>query len=67
MHKSESALENETQKILWDFEIQTDYLILARRPEVILIYKKERTFHLVDFAIPLDHRVKIKEIEKIDK
>ena len=27
MHKPESALENETHKILWDFEIQTDHLI----------------------------------------
>ena len=29
MHKSESVLENETYKILWDFEIQTDQQILA--------------------------------------
>ena len=29
MHKPESVLENETHKILWDFE--TDYLIPARR------------------------------------
>ena len=26
----ESVLENETHKILWNFEIQTDYLISAR-------------------------------------
>ena len=25
------VLENETYKILWDFEIQIDHLILARR------------------------------------
>ena len=29
MHKLETVLENETHKILWDFEIQTDYQILA--------------------------------------
>ena len=40
MHKSESFLENETHKIAWDFEIQTDYLILARRSELELINKK---------------------------
>ena len=30
MHNSESIQENEMHKILWDFEIQTDHLILAR-------------------------------------
>ena len=32
MHNSESVLENEMNKILWDKEIQTDHLISARRP-----------------------------------
>ena len=31
MHNSESTQENRTHKLLRDFEIQTDYLILARR------------------------------------
>ena len=30
MHNLESALENETYKILWDFEIRTDHLISTR-------------------------------------
>ena len=67
MHKPESVLENETHKILWDFEIQTDHLITARRPDLVLINKKKRTCHIVDFAVPADHRVKLKEIEKKDK
>ena len=33
MHNPESALENETHKFLSDFEIQTDHLISARRPD----------------------------------
>ena len=40
MHKLESVREIETTKILWDFEIQTDHLISARRPELMLILKK---------------------------
>ena len=32
-----SVLENETQKVLWDFEIQTDHLISARLPDLIII------------------------------
>ena len=54
-------------KILWDFEIKTDHLIPARRPDLVLINKKERTCQLVDFAVPANHWVKLKENEKIDK
>ena len=36
MHNPESVLENETHKILWDFEIQTDYQISARQPDQII-------------------------------
>ena len=31
MHNPESVQENETRKIRWDFEIQTDHLFSARR------------------------------------
>ena len=67
MHKPEPVRENETHKILWDFEIQTDHLIPARRPDLVLINKKRKTCRIVDFAVPADHRVKIKENEKRDK
>ena len=33
MRKLKSTLENETLKILWDFEIQIDNLILAKRDD----------------------------------
>ena len=60
MHEPESVLENETHNILWDFEIKTDHLIPARRPYLVLINKKKRICQLVDFAIPANHRVKMK-------
>ena len=37
-----SVLENDTHKLLWDFEIQTDHLISARRPDLIKINNKKR-------------------------
>ena len=40
IHKPESVPENKTHKILRDFEKQTDLLIQARRPNLVLIYKK---------------------------
>ena len=41
MHKLESVLENETHKILWDFEIQIDHPTLARSSDQVMIYKKK--------------------------
>ena len=32
MHNPASVLENDTHKLLWDFNIQTDHLISAWRP-----------------------------------
>ena len=56
-----SFLENETYKILRDFEIQTDHLISARRPALVIIkIKKKRTCRIVDFAVPTDHRRQVK-------
>ena len=37
MHNSTPALDNATHKLLRDFNIQTDYLIPARRPDWIII------------------------------
>ena len=34
MHNTESAPENETHKLFWDFEIETDHQISARRPDL---------------------------------
>ena len=64
-HNLESVLKNETHNFLLDFEIQTDHLISARWPDHI-INKKERTCRIVDFAVPAEHRVKLKECEKRD-
>ena len=56
-----------THKLLWVFDIPTDHLISARRPDLIIINKKKRTCKIVDFAVPADHRIKLKECEKKDK
>ena len=59
MHNPESVLQNDTHNILWDFEIQTDHQILAWRPGLELINMKKEL--AVDFAIPAEHRVKIRQ------
>ena len=40
MHNPEYVLENETHKILSDFEIKTDHPTPTRRPEKMSIDKK---------------------------
>ena len=67
MLNSESVLVNETHKLLWNFEIQTDHLISARRSDQAIINKKKRTFQIEDFATLADDRVKLKENKKRDK
>ena len=61
--------ENNTHKLLWDFDIHTDHQISARRPDLIIINEKEkrRNCKIVDFVVPADHRIKVKENEKKDK
>ena len=67
MHNPSSVLENNTHKLLWDLDIHTDHLILARRPDLIIINKKKRTCKIVDFDVPADNRIKLKEREKKEK
>ena len=39
-HNPASVLENDTHNLLWDFDIQTDHLISASIPDLIIINKK---------------------------
>ena len=42
MHNPAPVLENDSHKLLWDFNIHTDHLIPARRPDLIIINKKKK-------------------------
>ena len=65
MRSTTSVLENDSHKLLWDFDIQTDHLIMARRPDLIIISKKRELAKLWTLLSGGDHRVK--ESEKKDK
>ena len=68
MHNRAPLLENYTHKLLWDFNIRTDHKISAKRPDLIIIKKKRKKIcKIVDFAVPADHRIKLKECENRDK
>ena len=40
MHNPAAVLKNDTHKLLWDFDIHTDHLMSARKPNLITINKK---------------------------
>ena len=72
--KAEGVVENENFKILWDFTIQCDRRVEARRPDIVFVDKKERevviiiiVIIIIDLAIPGDDRMKDKELEKVEK
>ena len=54
-------------RIYWDFMIQCDRLIEARKTDVLLIDKRTKEVKIINIAIPGDKRVKDKEIEKLEK
>ena len=63
MNNPAPVLENDTHKLLWDFNIQTDQLIRPYNNQ----QKKKRICKIVDFAVPADHTINLKECEKKDK
>ena len=67
MQKPASVLENETHKLLCDFNIQTDHLLPARRLDRIIINKKKKKSEFAKSSIllsPADHSINLKECEK---
>ena len=46
MHNPAPVLENTTHKLRWDFNIQTDHLIPARRPDIIIINNDKKKENL---------------------
>ena len=42
MHNPAPVPENNTHKLLWEFDVHTDHLISARRQDLILIKKKKK-------------------------
>ena len=57
-------MENKDYKIYWDFMIQCDRFMEARKPDDVIIDKRTKEVKIIDIAISGDKRVKDKEIEK---
>ena len=66
-HCPPSVVENDKVKLLWDFNIWTDKVISAHRPDIVVINKLDNTAQLIDVSIPADCHIVSKENEKIEK
>ena len=67
MHNPEPVLEDEMHKLPWNLEIQMDHCKMIRPCKKKKTKKKKnRTCQIVDFTVPADQRVKLKESEKKD-
>ena len=47
--------------------IQCNNIVEARRPDIIVVSKKENKWIIVEIAIPRNSRIHEKELEKIEK
>ena len=56
-HEPDGVIENKVYQILWNFTIQCDTKIEARRPDIVVIDKTKKEVKIVDVTIPGDERV----------
>ena len=64
-HIPECVVENEEVKILWDVVIQCDREIKARKPDIVVVNKNDRSCAIIDISIPGDIRVSAKIRKKL--
>ena len=60
-HEPEKVIENYSWKVLWDVTIQTDHVIEARRPDMVIIDKTKNECKIIDFACPFDSIIEERE------
>ncbi|TWW81593.1 hypothetical protein D4764_01G0014080, partial [Takifugu flavidus] len=54
-------------QILWDFQIQTHKMVVAKQPDIMVVDKHQKTVVVIDVAIPNDSNIRKKENEKLEK
>ena len=59
MSNQESILDYEMPKSLWNFELQAEQMTIHCDSK-----QNKRTYRIVDFAVAVDDRVKIKAVKR---
>ena len=67
MYQSEAVTEIDEVKVLWNCEIRTDRTITARRPDIVIADKGNKTATIIDPAFTSDNNIKIQERDKIER
>lgn len=52
--------ENDQAKLLWDFQIQTDKVVMANQPDIVAD-KQRNTAVVIDVAMPSSSKIRKKE------
>ena len=66
-NEPDRVIENRGYKILWDYIIQCDTKIKARRQGIVAIDKTRKEVKIIDVTIPGDEQGNKRELEKIEK
>ena len=61
----EKVVENDSWKIFWDVTIQTDHVIKARRPDMVIIDKTKNECKIIEFSCSFDSRIEEREKDKM--
>ena len=67
LRNPQTVRENVNHKLIWDMNIQSDNVIVERRPDIVIVNKMEKTAIIIDVAIPGDKKTIDKEKKKIEK
>ena len=58
-------VENTGIKVLWNFNVQSDRMVEARRPDIIFVDKQAKEAKIIDITLSGDARVKTKNWRKV--
>ncbi len=61
------VVENDRARILLDFQIQTDKMVIANQPDIVVVDKQQKKAAVINVAIPSDSNIRKKEHEKLEK
>ena len=64
-HQPRAVEENDSTKILWNFSIQTDHTIAHNKPDIVIVNKRTNEATIIDVAIPNDHNLARKRLDKL--
>lgn len=57
-------VQNAQPKIVCDFQIEKDKLVIANQPDIVVVDMQGKTAAVIDVAIPSDGSIRKKEMRK---